>query len=200
MSLREEIVGAVLAGGMSSRMGVDKAMLPIQGIPMISRVAGMLSGIFSQVVLLPGDKANYSFLQLPHIGDLFEGCGPLGGIHAALHHAAPKPVFVLACDLPFVTPPLVNYLLSHLKSAKAVVPSFNGMTQPLCAVYTPQCLQTIDSRLKKGWYGVSRALEEIEHTIIPITEELPFYVPNILLNINNEQEYREHAEQDRETS
>lgn len=196
MSPRTEIVGAILAGGTSSRMGVDKALLPIRGIPIIAHLARMLSGVFSEVLVLPGKRASYSFLHLPHIRDVFEGCGPLGGIHAALQHAAPRPVFVLACDLPFVTPPLIEYLLSHSASAHAVIPLFNGRTQPLCALYMPTCLQPIGSRLTGGRYSVLRALEEIKHTVIPITAQLPFYVPNILANINIERQYLELAKQE----
>ena len=190
MNRRADIVGAILAGGASSRMGADKARMPVNGIPMIAHVAGTLSQAFAEVIVLAGREARYPFLGLKHISDIFEECGPLGGIHAALVHASPNPVFVLACDMPFVPPALIDFMVSHRSQAKANLASVDEKVQPLCGLYDSECRETMESRLQKGRNSVLGALEEIDHSVISIGPNLPFYFPHILGNVNNSEDYQ----------
>jgi molybdopterin-guanine dinucleotide biosynthesis protein A len=190
MNRRADIVGAILAGGGSSRMGADKATMPVNGIPMITHVAGTLSQVFAEVIVLAGREARYPFLGLKHISDIFEECGPLGGIHAALVHASPNSVFILACDMPFVPPALIDFMVSHKSQVEAKVASIGGKVQPLCGLYDSECRETMESRLQKGKNSVLGALEEIEHSVISIGPNLPFYFPHILGNVNDSQDYQ----------
>ena len=80
MPLRSDIIGVVLAGGASSRMGTDKALLPLGGAPIITYAAKALSSVFSEVVVSSGSGKRYAFLGLNEISDVFNDSGPLGGI------------------------------------------------------------------------------------------------------------------------
>ena len=79
--------------------------------------------------------------------DLVPGCGPLGGIHTALMRARHDATFVVACDMPFITAPLVTHLLTLSSTADLVVPRTERGYHPLGAVYRRTCLDTIARRL-----------------------------------------------------
>jgi len=100
-----EVVGVVLAGGRSSRMGAEKALLPLGGIPIIERTIARLRPQVEKVVISAnGDPRRFSDLAVPIIGDIVPGCGPLGGLLSGLRwaRAAGAPfVLTVACDTPF---------------------------------------------------------------------------------------------------
>ena len=190
MSKRSDVLGAILAGGKSSRMGMEKALLPLKGRPMIQYVADALSSRFSEVVIVGGGKDKYSFLELEVVPDVFEGCGPLGGIQAALNRAKPLPVFVLSCDTPFIPVKLIEYLLSFKSAAPTTIAISDGVLQPLCGLYDSTALGAIEHDLQEGKYSVLKTILKIDHTAIPITPDLPFFTPQIFWNVNRPEDYR----------
>jgi len=190
MSKRSDVLGAILAGGKSSRMGMEKALLPLKGQPMIQYVADTLSSRFSEVVVVGGSKDTYSFLELEVVPDVFEGCGPLGGIQAALNRARPLPVFVLSCDTPFIPVELIEYLLSFKSAAPTTIAISDGILQPLCGLYDSTALGAIEHDLQEGKYSVLKTILSIDHTAVPITPDLPFFTPRIFWNVNRPEDYR----------
>src|SRR5262252_10584810 len=70
------------------------------------------------------------------VADAVPGCGPLGGLHAALAAAKGEAVFVVACDMPYVSAAFVEYLFSLTTEGAIVVPQTDRGYHPLCAVYT----------------------------------------------------------------
>ncbi len=193
MPLRSDIVGVVLAGGASSRMGVDKAILPLGGAPIITYAPKALSDVFSDVIVSSGGEKRYSFLGLKEITDVFKNSGPLGGIHAALLDAQDRPVFVIACDLPFVNRELVEYVLGSGESTRTRVASAEGRVQPLFGLYDAKILQHIERCLQERSLSVLKALDGYDHDVVPIGPSLPFFRPNILQNINTLSDYRSTA-------
>jgi molybdopterin-guanine dinucleotide biosynthesis protein A len=190
MSKRSDVLGAILAGGKSSRMGMEKALLPLKGRPMIQYVADALSSRFNEVVVVGGGKDKYSFLELEVVPDVFEGCGPLGGIQAALNRARALPVFVLSCDTPFIPVELIEYMLSFKSAAPTKIAKFSGVIQPLCGLYDSTALDAIEHDLQEGKYSVLKTILNIDHTAVPITPDLPFFTPQIFWNVNRPEDYR----------
>lgn len=189
MRKRSDILGVILAGGKSSRMGTEKALLLLEGIPLVQHVARTLASIFRDVAIIGGDRRKFDFLNLPMIPDVFEGSGPLGGIHAALSHSQPRSTFVLSCDTPFVPSQLVTYVLAHEQSAPTRIVSVDGVPQPLCGLYDPSCLSVMELDLRGGKNSVVKTLQEIAHSIIPVTPDLPFYTSHMLRNLNRPEDY-----------
>jgi molybdopterin-guanine dinucleotide biosynthesis protein A len=127
---------AILAGGQAARFGGrDKSALLVDGRTILETQIATLSPIADDLMIIRAPD------------DVVPGCGPMGGIHAALLRARHEAVFVVACDMPFITTPLAEYLLSLAADADIVVPKTRRGYHPLCAVYTRGCLDPIDRRL-----------------------------------------------------
>lgn len=125
---------AILAGGDASRFGGrDKSVLVVNGRTILDRQVEVLSAVADDVAIVRED--------------LVPGCGPLGGVHTALTRARHDVVFVLACDMPFVTAPFAAHLLSLADSWDVVVPRTERGYHPLCAAYRRTCLDAIARRL-----------------------------------------------------
>jgi len=125
-------IGAILAGGRSRRMGVDKALVPVGGIPMIQWIVAALEVVVDDVVIVGRDEP---LAGIPAIPDLRpRPRGPLAGLVTALHHAAGRPVLLVAVDQPLVHPATLQGLVDLL-DRDAVVPVDGGFRQSTCAAY-----------------------------------------------------------------
>jgi molybdopterin-guanine dinucleotide biosynthesis protein A len=141
----------IQAGGESRRMGRDKALVPFQGIPLIARVAGRLAVIADELLVTSNRPEELSFLGLPCFPDLLPGKGALGGLLTALSSASETCVAVVACDMPFANPAILEMAcdLAVDRDFSAVIPRFAGGLEPLHAVYRPEiCLPFIRAALE----------------------------------------------------
>lgn len=143
------VKGVVLTGGQSRRMGENKALLPINGEPMISLVIKELKQLTSEVMIIANDKDTYSFLTEPIHKDIHERLGPLAGIESAMTHANTDWLIVSACDTPFISSEVYTHLLSNKDGYDVVVPVFGGRTHPLAGVYHISCLPFIQENISK---------------------------------------------------
>ncbi len=141
----------ILAGGRSSRMGVNKALLNIGGQPMIRLLIDRVSPLVGQILISSNDSSSYQFLNIPVVPDRFAGCGPLAGFHAAMcWHASPLYI-ILACDLPNLQANVLKNLISLSEGYDAAIPrTRDGLAHPLCAVYRRTCLPFIEKALRRG--------------------------------------------------
>jgi molybdopterin-guanine dinucleotide biosynthesis protein A len=167
-----ECGGYVLVGGRSSRMGRDKALLPLNGLPLAEKIARQIE-IFAQSVSLIGDPEQYGQLGRRVIPDHFPGCGPLAGIHAALLDSSQDWNLIAACDMPSIEIGLIGALLTLDRSdADCVLPlDADGRRQPLLALYHRRCLPAIEAALNSGDYKVLRALVPVRIREIPAADE-----------------------------
>jgi molybdopterin-guanine dinucleotide biosynthesis protein A len=136
----------IQAGGKSSRMGLNKALLPFQGEPLILRVYHRLASIVNEVLVTVNQKADFESLGLPLVPDLLPGKGTLGGFYTGLQAARNPLVAVVGCDMPFVSPILLHAELDLLTrtDVDAVIPFSENGLEPLHAVYRRQtCLPAI---------------------------------------------------------
>lgn len=151
-------VGVVLAGGRARRFdGAPKGLARVDGARLIDRVAEALRGAADELLLVANDPAAEGWLPgVPVARDVIADAGSLGGIHAALHHAAPHAALVVAWDMPFVTGALLRALRECAEGGgvDAVVPRHSAAApftvEPLCAWYGPGCLTSADRLLAAG--------------------------------------------------
>ena len=118
----------VLAGGKSSRMGENKALLPLGGIPMICRIANILEMRFSEVYI-SGASEDFSFLNMPVITDIYTEKGPIGGIFASLEFQQDD-IFVCPCDMPFISVQIVDFLINNYNKGQISVVSYKDKIYP----------------------------------------------------------------------
>ena len=135
MSRLDQVAGFILAGGGSSRMGMDKGLLEIDGVPLIVRTARLVDGVDRMVsaATVVGRPETYQRIGLRAIADNWPGCGPLGGIATALRASDTEWNLIVACDLPYLACEWLQFLSRRAREsvADAVVPmSERGSTLP----------------------------------------------------------------------
>jgi molybdopterin-guanine dinucleotide biosynthesis protein A len=153
--------GFVLTGGASTRMGRDKALLPMGGRTLVEQVAEAVREAAGSATLV-GAPDRYWALGLPAVADTLEPCGPLGGILTALRYTNSDWNLVVACDLPGAGAELLKELLGAARAADAdaLVPvGASGLPEPLCAVYHRRAAAAIEAALRRGVRKVTEALE-----------------------------------------
>lgn len=161
MSLETDVTGFILAGGKSSRMGTDKAFVTLEGRTLLARALQTLRSV-TPAVRIVGDPEKFAPFA-PCVRDIFPGCGPLAGIHAALRSSGGDLNLVLAVDLPFVSPALLHFLVSRARSSSSlsvVVPRSEQGWQPLCAVYRRAFADQAEAALRAGHCKIDALFEE----------------------------------------
>jgi molybdopterin-guanine dinucleotide biosynthesis protein A len=148
---------AILAGGKSSRMGRDKALLPWDGGQLIDRMIAVASAIERSIeTLVVGDRPEYHGRGARIVPDLYPGAGPLGGIATALAAASTPRVLALAVDMPLASIDLLNAMAELPSEADIIVPEVREIgagdgqvrrLQVLHAIYTRICLEPARKRL-----------------------------------------------------
>jgi molybdopterin-guanine dinucleotide biosynthesis protein A len=134
--------GVILAGGASQRMGRIKALLPVGETTLIEAVIARLREACPEILIVTNTPELYRHLGIPMVPDALPGRQSLVGIYTGVLHAD-GPVFVCACDMPFLNPALIRYLGSLADGVDVVIPRHHGEYEPLHAVYTEACLEPI---------------------------------------------------------
>lgn len=187
-----DVCAVILAGGQSRRMGFNKALVDIQGRPLIQLVIDQILPLTNQILISSNDHASYKFLNYPIVSDYYEGRGPLAGFHAAMQQKVCALYFILACDLPNLRTSLLSNLLSLAEGYDAVIPrSQDGLVHPLCAVYRRTCFPSVEKALIRG---ASKVIETFLDDSLSIKwvspEEGPFQEAD-LANINTPEDLQQ---------
>ncbi len=183
--------GFILVGGVSSRMGTDKAALLLEGRTFVQRIAEELLAVTESVTLIGKDSEKLQ-LNLPSFPDAYENWGALGGVHAALSASQSPWSLIVACDLPFVTAGLFARLVGLCEDFEAVaVIQKDGRPQPLAALYrNDPCLVRADQLIKSGERRPIALLQSVRTRWTPFSElqDLPG-AEHFFDNINTPQDY-----------
>jgi molybdenum cofactor guanylyltransferase len=192
----------VLAGGKSSRMGagidgagIDKAFLDFRGQTLLNQALGTARAVCEKVAIV-GDPAKFaSHPALKNeavVVDIFPGCGPLGGIHAALLQSSAELNLMLAVDLPFVSKALLDFLFTAAEKndASVTVPKIGKGWQPLCAIYRREFAQSAELALREGKYKIDTLFRSISVHAIEVSELLAAgFSENNFFNVNTPQDH-----------
>jgi len=184
-----DLVGAVLTGGSSRRMGRDKALIQIEGVRMVDRIAAALAAAGCSNVVAVGPRQLAG--DLAHIDDLYPGEGPLGGVLTAMGSMSSMAsmaswLCVAACDLPWLDVDSIVALHRAAASAAAagqnaaevdVVVARTDRIEPLCALWNPSCRDAVQQAFDSG----ERSLLEVFKMLNVI--EVPVH-PLALRNVN----------------
>lgn len=186
--------GFVLVGGLSKRMGRDKALLPLGGVPMALLQARKLERVCGQVAFVGKEPGPLAALGFPFVADSASERAALHGLLAALEWSPETFTVVLAADVPRVPEALLAALLARLAAsgAFAVVPTDAGYPQPLCAAWSRGALPALRLAVAAGEFSLRRAVESTRALVLSEEETalLPGYATGAFRNVNTPEEYR----------
>jgi molybdopterin-guanine dinucleotide biosynthesis protein A len=164
---RDAFVGAVLTGGYGQRMGRDKALLPVEGVPMATRVTrAMLGAGAREVFVVGGDAESLSTLGLRIIPDQTPHDGPLAGIISALRAASEDVVVVTACDMPWIRENHVAGIVEAIDKFDVVMSVADGQPQPLHAAWTRATLEKLEAAFHSGERSPLRAIRNLNYSVV----------------------------------
>jgi molybdopterin-guanine dinucleotide biosynthesis protein A len=181
--LAEKATAVIMAGGKSARMGTDKALLPINGMPMIENVHHDLRPHFEEVIVSAADEMSYGFLGVRVIADRLEGQGPLAGMASALAASKSELNFVVTCDIPEINMPFARYMLREAEGHDIVVPGNGSCLEPLYAVYRRNTVETMNRLLEAGERRVRALFDTCRTRVVDRVEA------DVTGNLNTMEEY-----------
>lgn len=178
----------ILAGGKSTRMGKNKALLTINQKRFIDKIADELSS-FSKVLISAANKGDYEDMGLRVVYDEHEDIGPMEGIYQILRAADEEYVFICAADMPFITKELVAYMQEFVCSDyDCYVLTDEKHIHPLCGIYSKKMLGKVRECIESGNYRLMTLLDSVRTKYIKL--EYTSFDKKIVKNINTRAEYR----------
>lgn len=190
------MTGVILAGGENLRIPLLKGYLEINGTRIIDSSIKLLEQFFNKVVIITNTPESYFYCGVPIIGDIVSQRGPATGILSALLSTEADEIFVVACDMPFIKPELIRYIVDKYKTKNtghriqnteqrspssefwapgsdkkwdAAISVFGERLQPLLGIYSKNIIGTIERRLNKGLRSMKDMLAELK--VLYINEE-----------------------------
>lgn len=190
--MAQQVVAAlILAGGLSSRMGQDKAHLPLEGQTLLERAVDFWRNQCKAERIYIACGPRDHFPELPEgaiaLADLLEHRGPMGGLHAAFHQTQEEVLWVSGVDMPFLCP---EALLPAPKGDAIVYRRADGRPEPLFAAYRRTILPRLDRLLAEGCSKLRVLLDQSGTEYI----DLPAEFVGVFRNLNTPEDYEKARE------
>ncbi len=167
----ENFTGIILAGGQSTRMGMEKGLVPFNGKPLVQYSIDVLK-VFCSEILISSNSDSYNQFGLKVVPDLLVNSGPMAGIYSCLIRSIHELTLVLSCDMPFVTPRIYSLLLDHAPEATIRVPRHRDeLYEPLCGIYHRACVTEMEMLFAHGNFKLP--------DLFKITNFYPLDIPSI---------------------
>jgi molybdopterin-guanine dinucleotide biosynthesis protein A len=190
--MHTDLTGVVLAGGKSTRMGVNKAFLPFGNTTVIESIVAIMRRSFPEILLSTNTPEEYRHLGLTIIPDYLDHAGPLAGIHAGLSAAKTEKIFVISCDMPLMTSEIIDFIVRYPTTKPITVALADGFVQQLCGVYSKSVLPKAEEIVRrrrmsppgKKLCPVLELVQLSDGEIIDIEHEYPDYKEGTFLNLN----------------
>ncbi len=185
-----DISAIILAGGKSSRMGVNKALLRLGGRSIVEIIIDKLADIFEEIIVTTKSKDLYSPLKVKVVEDMSADYNSLLGIHTGLLNSDNFYNFVIACDMPFLNPPLIRYMIKQRIGYEVIIPKIDEHLEPLHAIYSKECLKPIEGLLSNGDLKIINFFPQVRVRYIS-RDEIICFDPEFksFFNLNTSEEY-----------
>jgi molybdopterin-guanine dinucleotide biosynthesis protein A len=159
--MRNDITGVLLAGGKSRRMGEDKRFLLVGGETLLARSLRVLRSTFAEVlVVIAQDSPAMEQTGVTVLRDLVPNCGSLGGLYTSLTKATSPFVFVVACDMPFLKPAVIDLFVNQPNTADVVIAKLDGTIHPMHARYGKGCLPSLQRMVQARQLKIQRLVDD----------------------------------------
>ncbi|HNL83148.1 MAG TPA: molybdenum cofactor guanylyltransferase [Chitinophagaceae bacterium] len=177
----------VLAGGKSSRMGTDKGLLLFKNKHLVEWAIDELQLIFDKVIIV-SNKQVYKKFKLEVIKDVKKNLGPAGGIYSILKHTKTNYVVVVSCDMPFINSNAIAFLINQCNDYDITIPVYKNKLQPLCAVYSKNCLVKWKELIDKNEIKLQNMIEHFNVLKINVDDNSLFNESQFV-NINDRNDF-----------
>jgi len=193
-----DVTGVILAGGKSTRMGSNKALLPYRGGRFIEAIHRLFADIFSEVILVTNTPDQYDFLPCRKEQDILKGMGVLAGIHSGLYHSSSPAIFAVACDMPYLVEGLIRHMASRADAGGVLIPEGPDGLEPLHAVYGKGCLAAMETTLLSGQRRIVSFFDRTNVSKMNL-EQVAIFDPSFVsfMNINTPVDYYELRDNER---
>ncbi len=184
-----DLTALILCGGRSKRMGRPKAFLPFGGTTMINHILTNVKDMFAETFLVSNEPESFEDFDVDVVKDILPYRGPLGGILSGLLVSQHSHAFVIACDMPLITPKMIRELCQRRFEHDVVVASHDEGIEPLLGVYSKNCIKSLEETLFNGDLALKDFLSGLNSVTYDLEEEtkegsLPPY-----FNVNTPQDY-----------
>ena len=161
--------GVILAGGLASRYsGELKALLPVGGKKNLDHIYQVFKELFQEIILVTNDPLMYLDWDLMIVSDLYPVRSSLTGIHAGLFYSSNPFAFFSASDTPFLSSKLVKSLIEKIDNhTDVIIPETSKGLEPLCAVYSKRCFQSIEHHLLKKDFKIRKFFRKVRLKTVP---------------------------------
>lgn len=164
-----DCTGVILAGGRNRRLpGIKKSFHEIHGTRIMDAIYGVFASLFDELIIVSNEPEAFVEWDALIVRDIDPSRCSICGVHAALFYATRPNVFISACDTPFLQPGLAEYLLGQVRPGyDVIIPETEGGLEPLCAVYSKECLPRIEKNLREKQFMIKKAFRKNRIRIVP---------------------------------
>ncbi len=181
------VTGIILAGGKSSRMGEDKGLMLIEGIPMVEYIINVFKSLNIPILIISNNE-KYQQFGLPVFPDLVHEKGPAGGIMTALSNTKTQTNFIVSCDTPFITKELILFLLKKHQNSQITYPVHENRAHPLIGVYEKDTDHFFQESIEVGELKLMSILKKAKTNRVNLPSSIFLNEKNCLANINTREE------------
>jgi molybdopterin-guanine dinucleotide biosynthesis protein A len=165
----DSVSAILLAGGKSSRLGIDKARVKLDGVSvLIQSIAEKLSTVSDDIVVSTNGR-RYDEITMPvrWAVDVKPGAGSLMGLYSGLLAVKYYYAIAVACDMPFINIELLKYMISLPRDYDALLPRIGDKTEQLHSIYSKRCLAKMKKFLDSGHLKITAFIDEIDVKYVP---------------------------------
>ncbi len=189
MVKHQKISCYILAGGKSSRMGRDKGLILLNNKAIVQSLIEKLETSFDDIIVVSNNK-DYEQFGKAVIADSVLNIGPAGGIYTALQHAKRDKIFIISCDMPFVTVDAIAFLIGQSENNEIVLPYYQKHPEPLCSVLSKSCLGLWKSNIDKGVFKLQDIMANF-NTLHLHVDKIDLFKSDFFFNVNSEEQLEE---------
>jgi molybdenum cofactor guanylyltransferase len=169
-------------------MGTDKATLKVGGKALIELVYDRAREVFQNIIVLSNHLTTLDGVNAPIVKDVLPIQGSMVGIVSALLASADPYVFVLACDLPFISVGAINYMLGQVHGEDLVIPKTPKGYEPLHAIYNRSCISHMLGRIGRGRLKITDLLPYLSVRALTDQAHFVYNGTSVFMNINTQEE------------
>ena len=179
-----KITGIILAGGNSSRMGQNKALLNLNGKRIIDYVFETLNS-FCDEIIISTNSHDFDFFEAVIVPDEIKNIGPIGGIYSSLKKSSNNINIIVSCDMPYLSADLLKFLIDSSQDFEIAIPKHNNINEPITGKFMKHTYKYFEDAISKGIHSPPKVIYNTNINEVKISSDLDFYSDKLFMNIND---------------